>query len=177
MKMLIHVGLFLQHCDSELEPLQTSYFCVFLLSPLPAPSVGQCSAGRGWDSPLVRMFTQKRVCGAQAQALRHLRPSERFQIKAQLPSPPTSLNPSYASRTLTTPACSNSSQQRNAMHKMNNTLFTSPATPVGFLCIHACNMNADVCMYCSEYIRHWQYVWADTEAWWTDIRKNMMEMH
>ena len=89
-------------------------FCFLCLLPPPAPSVGQCSAGRGWGSPLVRMFTQRRVCGTQAQDLRHPGLPESLQIEAQLPPPST---PSCASPN--PPACSDSSQQSNAMYRLN----------------------------------------------------------
>ena len=72
------------------RPHISTCFSSLCLLPPSAPSVGQCSAGRGWGSPLVRMFTQRRVCGTQAQEPETSR-TTRKETKAQLPSHSTSL--------------------------------------------------------------------------------------
>ena len=82
--VLINVGLFFS------RPHISTCFSSLCLLPPSAPSVGQCSAGRGWGSPLVRMFTQRRVCGTQAQGPETPR-TTRNETKPKLPSHSTFL--------------------------------------------------------------------------------------
>lgn len=134
---LLNVGLFLYPVILQFnlcKPHISTCFSFLCLLPSSAPSVGQCSAGRGWGSPLVRMFTQRRVCVTQAQGLRHPGLPESLQTKAQLPPPST---PSCAS--WNSPACSDSSQQTNAMHRLH-------ILPLFFsLSLHFCTHAYSIC--------------------------------
>lgn len=82
--VLINVGLFFS------RPHISTCFSSLCLLPPSAPSVGQCSAGRGWGSPLVRMFTQRRVCGTQAQGPETSRTTRNETKPNSLHTPPSS---------------------------------------------------------------------------------------
>lgn len=158
-------------CYSNVQ-LCKRFFFLRLLPPC-APSVGQCSAGRGWGSPLVRMFTQKRVCGIQVQGLRHQGPPESLQTKAQLlpphpmciPKPPRllkliSTDTHNAPIDLSLPLCTHILY----MHHRNNENIDFMHQSMS--CTHWCLSVRN----CTEYIRNGVYVWADTKAWCADIR-------
>lgn len=120
------------------------------------------------------MFARKRVCGIQAQGLRHPGVPE---SKALLPAtPPPHLHPHPLHVHPTTPLPARTPPNRQIHCTDWRSFFYlcllayMPTATIRPLCIHACDVHADVCMSGAGYIRRGLYVWAHAKAWCADIR-------